>query len=220
MGIFLRMGWSAEPITRAGGKYGELWKFLEGVNMGEWERVHGLASYFHPDYMFDQKTRAFKEKGGAMGSFVYREMEKGIYSAKALAGIAPTIYKRMPLRPRGVPLEYREATLVVSACLACHEYERIDAACEANDDAQLARHLYWFERFSGLWDRTRTARPPNLDLIYQKKKKAVFWQGKLRSDYSEYMKRNPEATMRRAVKACIKGPGFDRAYRWALKHLK
>lgn len=220
MRLTVQVGWQAEPLTRAGNKFSEMWTFLEGLNMGDWDRVHGLASYFHPDYLFDQKTRAVKGTGGAMGSFVLREMEAGRYNAEALAKIAPTIYKRMPQRPRGVPLEYREATLVVSACLACHEYERIDAAQEAKDDNGIARHLYWFERFAGLWERTRAARPTNLDLTYGKRKKAVAWQDKLRADYSKYMERNPGASMSRAIRACSQLAGFDRAYRWALKNLK
>lgn len=61
MGISLRMGWSAEPLTRADEKFKELWEFLEGRQIGEWENVHLFAAYFHPDYMFDQKTRALRE---------------------------------------------------------------------------------------------------------------------------------------------------------------
>lgn len=225
MGLTIQMGWYAEPITRTNEKFKELWRFLKDRKMDDWENVHRFASFFHPDYVFDQKSRAFRENAHS-GSFLYRQMEKGEFDLKVIAAVAPSILESFPERVRGTPLVYREKILTVAANLACHEVERIDAVLEASpkDAEALARHLYWFERFAALWDRAQATRPPSLSVTIQKRTKAEAWHKELRKFHADFLKRNPRASMRRVVASFVKGgatgSGFRSKYDWARKHLK
>lgn len=232
--ITIRMGAACEPLTRAeeNAKRASDWvdnilskEELERAGANRWDVIDSLARYFHPGHIADPKTRVL-DAARAGGAMLYFQMERGEFNADVVKHLAPTLHKKLPNRPRGTPAEYLYHVLFLAACLVCHEAANLQELLKSktNDDAKLFERLYWLERFFRLWERTKSAKPPNLALNAKKQSSATKWQGELRDFRDDYLRRNPSATMRRVVTAfCQSGanrPQLDRAYRWALVNLK
>jgi NAD(P)-dependent dehydrogenase (short-subunit alcohol dehydrogenase family) len=110
--VAAQMHWTSMPVHRASKKFEEIWAWLERCGAADWERVHSLASYFHPGYMLDPKTGNF-EPERAKGAPVYLSMEAKKYEPRLVRALAPTIAGSIPRGSRGTPPEYLKAILFV-----------------------------------------------------------------------------------------------------------
>lgn len=174
-GMSVQVGWTVEPIQRLEKRFRNVWNWLDSNGAADWDRVHSLATHFHPDYLFDQHTRQ-QLPGSAPGAPVFLQMERGEYKPDWLKLCAPTVAKMMPkqFRGKGTPDAYALSTLFLSANLAAHEYERLDAAMEEEprDYGRIARHLYFFERFDRLFCHVGTNMPPAYEINLGKRREA------------------------------------------------
>lgn len=175
-GMSIQVGWTVESIQRLEKRFRNVWNWLDSIGAADWNRVHGLATHFHPDYVFDQRTRQ-QLPGLAPGAAVFFQMERGEYKPDWLKACAPTLAKMMPkqFRGKGSPDKYALATVFLAANLAAHEYERLDAAMEERprDYERIARHLYFFERFDRLFCHIGTNKPPAYEINLGKRREAA-----------------------------------------------
>jgi hypothetical protein len=171
-GTGFRRGWMVEPVQRVqrqfmgvdgSGSQGGMWYWLELNGWGDWDRIWTVAQRFHPDARFDPVTRELRPGVFPFAS-AFESMERGDLDRELvklawseLVGLLPKRVRRTP------PQKWYELTLMVSAHLAAHEFMEMDVSLTKHptDEVKVGRHLYWFERFYGLWRRTaETKRPP------------------------------------------------------------
>ena len=220
--ITLRVGAAVEPITRAKEHYKTARDWVDSMiqkDIDRWAVIDSLAAYFHPG----------KTARGARGAMLYLGAERGDkFNIDLVKGLAPTLYKKLPTKARGTPVEYLSMIMWLAACLVCHEGANLAEVLKEKsvDDRKVFEHLYWLERFYRLYERIKAAPPPNLGILNKKRGKAGEWQSALRLFFDGYMRRHPKAKMRTVVtnfcngRKEANGPSMDRAYRWALGNLK
>jgi hypothetical protein len=174
-GTGFRRGWMVEPVQRVqrqfmgvdgSGSQGGMWYWLELNGWGDWDRIWTVAQRFHPDARFDPVTRELRPGVFPFAS-AFESMERGELDRELvklawseLVGLLPKRVRRTP------PQKWYELTLMVSAHLAAHEFMEMDVSLTKHptDEVKVGRHLYWFERFYGLWRRTaETKRPKEIN---------------------------------------------------------
>jgi hypothetical protein len=224
----IQIGWTHEPIDRAGKLFEKIWSWLETIEMADWDRIDAAARHFHPDYRLDQKTRELMADR-AQGATVYLQMERGEYSPKLLQLLAPTIAATIPIksRSRRAPTRYLIAVLVVSSCLAAHEFDQLQNSMEAKplNLERIARHLYFFERFTALFARTVESKPPSVELNTKKRRDASAWRQEVLSFHDARQKRHRSrrVSAKESASEWAKGrhrPSPEVAYRALLKELR
>lgn len=223
MGITVRFGTAAMPITWANDCTERVHTWLRPLLVKApsfWVVVDGIASYFHPDYLVDQKTRQFKAE--IRGAFVYFQMERGEFNKEVIKGLAPTLFKLLPSKSRGIPSEYHFYTAITAACLVVHVHQNLyELMREKNcGEADIFRYLYWHQRFFSLWERTMAAKPPNLNLTLVKRRAASNWHEQFRDYHFSQSKGGKKLRSIAHGFASKKKqkPSFDTVYRWALKN--
>jgi hypothetical protein len=228
--LSIQIAWAHEPVERADRVFKGMWEWLTEVGGADWDVVESLAQHFHPDYRMDQKTRAL-DSNQAPGAIVYLQMERGDYSPVWIKAVAPTLYKLLPKAKRDkgttAPTEYLIATLYLSAQLAAHEYANLDNELRKAppNSASIARHLYFFERFSSLWRRTGQNKPATLNLNQDKRHRAKSWRNDLLAYHRQRVSEHPErrvSARESAQRWCSEkqSPTFDVAYRALQRELK
>lgn len=224
MSILIRLGAASEPITRANDCTKRVHEWLKPLLVKApdfWAVVDGIARHFHPDYLVDQKTRHLQDRV-AGGAFVYFQMERGEFKPATIKELAPTLFKALPSKPRGIPAEYHYHVAITAACLVLHVHENLRELMDANahSDTDIFRHLYWHQRFFLLWEKTLATKPPNLNINLDKKRVAATWQDDFRSYYAAQKGTGKKLRSIASAFAAKKKqkPSFDTVYRWALKN--
>lgn len=228
--LSIQMPWTHEPIERAGRVFEGIWGWLCEVGADDWDAVESLSQHFHPDYRMDQKTRSL-DPNRAPGSTVYLQMERGEFSPVWIKAVAPTLYGLLPRAKRDkaakAPTEYLIATLFLSAQLAAHEFANLNDELrkESPSSTSLARHLYFFERFSSLWRRIGQNKPATLGLNHAKRRNAESWREELLTSHRQLVAAHPErrVSARESAKRWSSekpSPTFEVAYRALRQALK
>jgi len=227
--VSVQIPWTHEPVERSERVFGGIWEWLNNVGAADWDAVESLARHFHPDYRMDQKTRSL-DPNRAPGATVYLHMERGEYSPAWIKAVAPTLYKFLPKTKRAkatAPTEYLIATLLLSAQLAAHEFANLadELRKPTPNVASIARHLYFFERFSSLWRRTGQNKPATLNLNYAKRRHAKSWRDELLTYHRQRVTAHPErrVSVRESAKQWSSErdtPTFEVAYRSLQEALK
>ncbi|MCW5667839.1 MAG: hypothetical protein KIT35_28720 [Piscinibacter sp.] len=230
LSLSIQIPWTHEPVERAARVFEGIWGWLTEVGANDWNAVESLAQHFHPDYQMDQKTRSL-DPNRAPGATVYLQMERGEFSPVWIKAVAPTLYGSLPKVKRGksakAPTEYLIATLFLSAQLAAHEFANLNDELRKKSPnlASIARHLYYFERFSSLWRRIGQNRPATLDLNHAKRRTAESWRDDLLAYHRQRVSAHPErrVSARESAKRWSsdkKSPTFEVAYRALQQALK
>jgi hypothetical protein len=226
----IQIPWTYEPVERAERMFEKIWGWLNEVGAANWDAIESLARHFHPDYRMDQTTRSL-DPNQASGAIVYQQMERGEYSPVWIKAVAPTLYGLLPKAKRDkattAPTEYLIATLFLSAQLAAHEFANLgdELQKESPNSASIARHLYFFERFSSLWRCTGQNRPATLDLNNTKRRSAKSWRDDLLRYHLQRVAAHParRVSARESAKQWSsdkKSPTFEVAYRALQQALK
>jgi len=228
--LSIQMPWTHEPIERAERVFEGIWGWLSEVGANDWDAIESLAQHFHPDYGMDQETRSL-DPNRAAGSTVYLQMERGEFSPVWIKAVAPTLYGLLPeaKRHKGAkaPTEYLIATLFLSARLAAHEFANLNDELrkESPNSESIARHLYFFERFSSLWRRISQNKPATLVLNHAKRRSAESWRDDLLAYHRQRVETHPERRVSARESAKLwssdkKSPTFEVAYRALQQALK
>lgn len=227
LSLSIQIPWTYEPIERAQRVFAGIWGWLSEVGADDWDAAESLARHFHPDYQMDQKTRSL-DPNRAPGSTVYLQMERGEFSPAWIEAVAPTLFRTLPKAKRGksakAPTEYHLATLFLSAQLAAHEFANLsdELRKESPNSTSIARHLYFFERFSSLWRRIGQNRPATLSINHAKRRNAESWRDELLAYHLQRIAVHPgrRVSARESAKqwsSTKNSPTFEVAYR-ALQH--
>lgn len=230
LSLSIQVPWTHEPVERAERVFTGIWGWLSEVGADDWNAVESLARHFHPDYRMDQKTRSL-DPNRAPGAAVYLQMERGEFSPAWIRAVAPTLYRVLPKAKRDkaakAPTEYLVATLFLSAQLASHEFANLhdELRKESPNSVSVARHLYFFERFSSLWRRVAQNRPATLSLNQAKRRSAESWRCDLLTYHRQRVAAHPDrrVSARESAKQWSSHrevPTFDVAYRALLQAMK
>lgn len=230
LSLSIQIPWTHEPVERAERVFKGIWGWLSEVGADDWDAVESLARHFHPDYQMDQTTRSL-DPNRALGAIVYLQMERGEFSPVWIRAVAPTLYGFLPKAKRDkaakAPTEYLIATLFLSAQLAAHEFANLtdELQKESPNSASIARHLYFFERFSYLWRSIGQNRPATLGLNHAKRRSAEIWRHDLLTYHRQRVAAHPERRVSARESAKLwssdkSSPTFEVAYRALQQALK
>jgi hypothetical protein len=199
------LGWPAgleEPLRTAEEKGGHLSSWLSSIHWEDEEltlssRMELTAAHFHP---------VFAGPGAALVSSLERGQE---IDKQALAGSSPFIADLMPHRLRGESYELKFGVLVLFAMLCTYElHEARHAATARLHPGRVFMHLYWFERFFGVWAKEASTPPPQR--WFDQKKQAQSWRDAVEAFASDYFKGDMNKQNTRCADAFMRQHGGSR----------
>lgn len=198
------IGWGDaldEPIETATQKRDHL---IEWLNRIEWEdglgltfqRLQGCARHFHPGM----------EGPGAAAVLM---LERGVIDKGTLNACAPFMASLLPKRLRGASYQLKFSTLTLFAMLAAYEWEELYSAEQKGLRISSAfEHLYWFERFFGVWAREAATPPPKR--WFQQKKHSEDWKAAVNTHAKGYFEKNPNHAASLCADAFMRDKGGSR----------
>lgn len=200
----LGVGWGDaldEPIQTATKKRDHL---IEWLNSIEWQdgagltfqRLQDCAHHFHPGL-------------DGPGTDAVLMLERGETDKSILERSSPFMANLLPKRLRGDSHELKFAKLVLFAMLTAYECEELfEAQQKGLPISRAFEHLYWFERFFGVWAREAATPPPKR--WFQQKQSASDWRGDVERFSIDYFKENPEKAATNCADAYMRKYSGDR----------
>lgn len=200
----LGVGWGDaldEPIQTATKKRDHLIKWLNSIEWQDgagltFQRLQDCAHHFHPGL-------------DGPGTDAVLMLERGETDKSILERCSPFMAAVVPKRLRGESYELKFAKLVLFAILAAYEWEELFEAQEKGlPIARAFEHLYWFERFFGVWFREAAA--PPLKRWFQQKQSASAWRDDVDRFSTEYFKEYPRRLASNCARAYMQQFGGDK----------
>jgi hypothetical protein len=220
--VTLRVAWDLEPFDRACARHRDLWAWLEANGRADWTQIEALASAMHPE-------------SRSPGSTVYLQLERNEFKRAWIEACAPWLLRELPPPRRGkrrdaMPTDGLAALLFVSGALAVSEFTRLQEAYRADprDPIEVARHLYWAERFTSTWERTAEIWRATPRVNRARRSRARAWGEALLRRYMTTHGRLAAEGERPASARAIAlshwrqagAPNFDAAYRDLLRRIR
>lgn len=176
-------GWPAElnePMRTTEEKGAHLSSWLSAIEWADGslplpDRVALAAAHFHP---------GLDGPGALLVSILERgqEVDRG-----TIAEHSPFMASLMPNRLRGESYELKFGVLLLFAMLCTYELHEIRrATAEQLHPGRVFMHLYWFERFFGVW--AKEAATPPAQRWFDQKNQRQSWRAAVEAFATDYFK--------------------------------